>query len=92
MQKLIQFLTRRRCKSYCQFGQKLPPPYILLSINDVPAIREIFTGFQFKEVSLRYSINKETTTEADELLIANYPIKKIPPSKVGFVMLLHRVQ
>nr|DAX46249.1 MAG TPA: hypothetical protein [Caudoviricetes sp.] len=27
MQKLIQFLTRRRCKSYCQFGQKLPPPY-----------------------------------------------------------------
>lgn len=46
----------------------------LLSINDVPAIREIFTGFQFKEVSLRYSINKEATTEADELLIANYPI------------------
>lgn len=27
MQKLIQFLTRRRCKSYCQFVQKLPPPY-----------------------------------------------------------------
>ena len=46
----------------------------LLSINDVPAIREIFTGFQFKEVSLRYSINKEITTKADELLIANYLI------------------
>lgn len=46
----------------------------LLSINDVSPIREIFTGFQFKEVSLRYSINKEITTEADELLIANYPI------------------
>ena len=46
----------------------------LLSINDVPAIREIFAGFQFKEVSLRYSINKEATTKADELLIANYPI------------------
>ena len=30
MQKLIQFLTRRRCKSYCQFGQKLPPPYTCL--------------------------------------------------------------
>ena len=29
MQKLIQFATLRRCKSYCQFGQKLPPPYIL---------------------------------------------------------------
>ena len=27
MQKLIQFSTRRRCKSCCQFGQKLPPPY-----------------------------------------------------------------
>lgn len=50
----------------------------LLSINDVPPIREIFTGFQFKEVSLRYSINKEVTTEADELLIANYPINAEP--------------
>ncbi|MFC2306271.1 MAG: hypothetical protein ACFNKE_04135 [Neisseria elongata] len=50
----------------------------LLSINDVPAIREIFAGFQFKEVSLRYSINKEATTEADELLIANYPINAEP--------------
>lgn len=28
----------------------------------------------FKEVRLRYSVNKDTSTEADELLIANYPI------------------
>ena len=33
MQKLIQFLTRRRCKSYCQFGQKLPPPYTKTVLN-----------------------------------------------------------
>ena len=46
----------------------------LLSINDVQPIREIFAGFDFKEVRLRYSVNKDASTEADELLIANYPI------------------
>ena len=32
----------------------------------------------FREVSLRYSINKEVTSEADELLIANSPINAEP--------------
>ena len=76
IQRAVRFLYLHRMG----FGGKVAEQLrhikgrFLLSINDVPAIREIFTGFQFKEVSLRYSINKEATTEADELLIANYPI------------------
>lgn len=46
----------------------------LLSINDVPQIREIFNGFQMREIQLRYSVNRNNMTPADELLIANYPL------------------
>ncbi|PHS05877.1 MAG: DNA methyltransferase [Blastopirellula sp.] len=43
----------------------------ILSINDVPRIREIFEGFDFQEVRLKYSISNSESTEAKELIISN---------------------
>ncbi|WP_205563168.1 hypothetical protein [Cohaesibacter haloalkalitolerans] len=43
----------------------------LFSINDVPEIREIFSGFDIEEVSLSYSTNSKGSTQARELVIGN---------------------
>ena len=43
----------------------------ILSLNDVPEIREIFAGFDFQEIENRYSANKRSTRRAAELLISN---------------------
>lgn len=48
----------------------------LLSINDTPEIRAIFTDFPLLEVKLSYSVNKDNRTQASELLISNYPLPK----------------
>ncbi|MGK0289833.1 MAG: DNA adenine methylase, partial [bacterium] len=42
----------------------------LLSINDTPEIREIFSGFEFHEVKVRYSIGKQSKKNP-ELIITN---------------------
>ena len=47
----------------------------ILSINDVPQIRDIFAGFQCEEVRLKYSISKAQSTDACELLISNREAK-----------------
>ncbi len=41
----------------------------ILSINDVPEIRETFAGFRMHEVELRYSISGGKPTNAEELII-----------------------
>ncbi len=46
----------------------------LLSINDVPEIREIFSQFRIERVNIRYSVQK-TTKVASELLIRNYSLR-----------------
>jgi len=46
----------------------------LMTINDTPEIREIFGGFQIEEVTLKYSMSKETTARGKtrtELFISN---------------------
>jgi len=43
----------------------------ILSINDVPEIREIFDGFYFEEVSLTYTVSQGKGKEAKELLISS---------------------
>nr|WP_321527172.1 DNA adenine methylase [uncultured Cohaesibacter sp.] len=43
----------------------------LFSINDVPEIREIFSGFDIEEVSLSYSANSKGSMQARELVIGN---------------------
>jgi len=44
----------------------------ILSINDLPEMREIFSGFNIKPVELKYSVSKGPLTEAKELLISNF--------------------
>ncbi|MDO9151703.1 MAG: DNA adenine methylase [Methylotenera sp.] len=48
----------------------------LVSINNVPQIRTLFEGFEFKEVQTSYSINNSKTASKPitELLIANYKL------------------
>lgn len=43
----------------------------LMSINDVPQIRDAFAGFQMASVDLLYSIGSGTPVEARELIITN---------------------
>lgn len=47
----------------------------LLSINDTPEIREVFSAFQFDEVRLKYSVAQAGATDACELIISNREIK-----------------
>lgn len=48
----------------------------MLSINDHQDIREIFNGFNYKEVSLLYSIGQNGPTEAKELIYSNFEFKE----------------
>lgn len=47
----------------------------LISINNVPEIRELFAGYEFKEVKTRYSISMNEGKQVTELLIANYKLE-----------------
>jgi DNA adenine methylase len=42
----------------------------ILSINDVPGVRQAFSSFLFEEVSLRYSIKGGRGVNAKELIIS----------------------
>jgi DNA adenine methylase len=46
----------------------------LLSINDVPEIRDVFGAFCMREVTTMYSAGRERPQQAGELLIANYDL------------------
>ncbi|CAI3945920.1 Dam family site-specific DNA-(adenine-N6)-methyltransferase [Commensalibacter papalotli (ex Botero et al. 2024)] len=46
--------------------------FFILSINNVPEIREIFNGFYFEAVQIKYSCNAKTTKQSQELIISNY--------------------
>lgn len=59
--KLRDILTQCQCKW-------------LVSINNVPQIRELFKAYQFKEVKTSYSINSGNTKPVTELLISNYKL------------------
>ena len=43
----------------------------LLSLNDVPEVREIFSDFRLIPVRLKYSVNAQGATDAQELIITN---------------------
>lgn len=42
----------------------------ILSLNDRPEVRETFSGFDFQEVTLRYTANAKAVKQAAELLIS----------------------
>ena len=44
----------------------------ILSINDVPEMRDVFGSFKIKPVELKYSVSKERWTEGKELLVSNF--------------------
>ena len=44
----------------------------ILSINDLPEMRETFRKFNIKPVTLKYSIAEKTTTVGKELLVSNF--------------------
>ena len=44
----------------------------VLSINDVPQVREIFQGFQLREIELHYTAQREAGKRFPELLITNF--------------------
>jgi len=46
----------------------------LVSINNVPQIRELFKGYEFKEVQTSYRLSISKHKPVTELLIANYKL------------------
>lgn len=44
----------------------------IMSINDAPEIRQMFKGFQIREVKTRYSLSATTSKSVVELLIMNF--------------------
>ena len=44
----------------------------ILSINDLPEIRQVFKGFNIKPVELKYSAARKGPTKGKELLISNF--------------------
>ena len=44
----------------------------ILSINDVPEMREVFKGFKVQPVALKYSASRGSQTQGRELLIMNF--------------------
>ena len=57
-------LTRLKCK-------------FLLSLNDIPEVREIFSKFEIEEVSIYYSVQAKGERQHRELLISNYRVPSI---------------
>lgn len=47
----------------------------ILSINDVPEIRDIFAGFKIEPVKVMYSINVGGVTDAAELIVTNREVR-----------------
>ena len=48
----------------------------MLSINDHPDIREVFKGFDHKEVSLLYTAGRKGPVEANELIFTNFEMRR----------------
>lgn len=44
----------------------------ILSLNDVPEVREIFAGFKIEEVNVKYTCSKTKNVSAKEILIINF--------------------
>lgn len=49
----------------------------ILSINDVPEIRQIFTGFHIKEVQTTYTTGTQSGKAAAELLVSNVDLSRL---------------
>lgn len=52
----------------------------LLSLNDTPEIRNVFAAYRIKGVETTYTVSKGGTSQASEVLIANYDLDSLRPS------------
>jgi DNA adenine methylase len=48
----------------------------ILSLNDVPEVRKLFSKFQFQEIALHYTSQREAGKRYPELLITNFRLKQ----------------
>lgn len=51
----------------------------VLSLNDVPEVRQIFRRFHFREIELAYTAQQTAGKRFRELLITNYPLRQPDP-------------
>jgi DNA adenine methylase len=67
-------------KDYEQMAERLKgiKGKFLLSLNDVPEIRKIFTGFEIKTLEMTYSSQRKMGKKYQELLISNYILPREP--------------
>lgn len=42
---------------------------MIISVNDIPEMREVFQGFDMDSVPIRYSLNSNQPTQRRELII-----------------------
>ena len=52
----------------------------LLSLNDTQEIRNVFAAYRIKGVETTYTVIKGGTSQASEVLIANYDLDSLRPS------------
>lgn len=55
----------------------------ILSLNDVPEIREVFAGFNIESVQTRYTISAKRSTPVGEVLITNFKARGAVPATVA---------
>ena len=76
---LILWLRRRRAQARERMAAQLAviKGRFLMSINDVPEVREIFAGFEMREVSTSYTIGTKGSSRGKwaELLVANFSLR-----------------
>lgn len=45
---------------------------LVISLNDHPDIRKLFSGLHCKRVDYRYTVASKTSTDAGELILTNF--------------------
>ncbi len=51
----------------------------VLSLNDLPEVRKLFSAFKFRELNLHYTVQRGAGKRFRELLITNFPMKSNKP-------------
>lgn len=53
----------------------------VLSLNDVPEVRKLFRAFHIIPIQLHYTAQKKAGRRYRELLITNFPVKRLPKAR-----------
>ncbi len=55
----------------------------VLSLNDVPEVRKLFNKFQLIPIEFHYTAQRKAGKRYRELLITNYPVKRLPEARAA---------